>query len=175
MTWTPTAASARSRTLVAAVLLCSLAALALTGCAAGSTAQTSQTYNPGDGRNVNIPADATFTDPYLAVRNALVVSNGGAASATVTVVNHTDEPDTLNQISINGNVATFVGGPFEVAPGEKISVGGGSDASALVADGGVEPGHWTDLSLTFANAGTTTVSVLVVTADDEYTVIGQHV
>jgi hypothetical protein len=175
MTWTPTAASARSRSLVAAVLLCSLAALALTGCSAGSTAQTSQSYNPGDGRNVNIPADATFADDYLAVRNALVVSNGGAASVTVSVINHTGESDVLSELRVNDKGATFVGGPFEVAPGDRISIGGGADAAAIVSDAGVEPGHWTELSLTFANAGTTVIDVLVVTADDEYTVIGQHV
>ena len=170
---TPAPTSARSRTLTAGVLLSSLLAFALTGCGAGSSAQTSQPYNPGDGRNVNIPADATFKDDYLAVRNALVVSNGGAASVTVTVVNHGSESDVLNEVKVNGQVATFVGGPFEIPPNEKISVGGGSDATALVTDAGVNPGQWTELSLTFNNAGTTVIDVLVVAVDDEYTVIGE--
>jgi hypothetical protein len=170
---TPAPTSPRSRTLMAAALLSSLAAITLTGCSAGSSAQTSQPYNPGDGRNVNIPADATFEDDYLAVRNALVVSNGGAASVTVTVVNHGSESDVLSEIKVNDQVASFVGGPFEIPPTEKISVGGGSEATALVPDAGVKPGQWTKLSLTFTNAGTTVIDVLVVNSDDEYTVIGE--
>ena len=165
-----TATAARPRILAAGLFA---VALALTGCQAGSSAQTSQPYNPGDGRNVNIPEDATFQDDYLAVRNALVVSDGGAAAATVSVVNHGSEPDVLNSISINGNVATFAGGPFEVTPGNKISVGGGSEAIALVNEAGVAPGQWTDMTLTFDTAGTTTLQVLVVAVDDEYTVIGE--
>jgi hypothetical protein len=171
---TRSSASARARILPVGVLLGALA-LTLTGCQAGSTAQTSQPYNPGDGRNVNIPADATYKDDYLAVRNALVVSDGGAASATVTVVNHGSEPDVLTQIKINDQVAVFAGGPFQVTPGEKISVGGGSDAVALVNEGGVEPGQWTQMSLTFQNAGETIIDVLVVSSDDEYTVGGEDV
>ena len=54
------------------------ALLILSGCAAGQTAETSQDYDPADGRNVNIPDEATFGDEYIAVRNALVVSDGGA-------------------------------------------------------------------------------------------------
>jgi hypothetical protein len=173
MICTPTRRLARSRTLVVAGLLSSLTAFVLTGCSAGSGAQTSQPYNPSDGRNVNIPADATFQDDYLAVRNALVVSNGGAASVTVTVVNHGSDTDVLSEIKVNDQVASFVGGPFEIPPTQKISVGGGSDATALVSDAGVEPGQWTELSLTFTNAGTTVIDVLVVASDDEYTTLGE--
>jgi len=170
-----TPAPTRTRAVVVAALLAALGAVTLTGCAAGSDAETSQPYNPGDGRNINIPEDATFTDDYLAVRNALVVSDGGAASVTLTVVNHASESDLLHQIKVNGQVAVFAGGPFEIPPGQKIAVGGGSDAVALVSDAGVEPGHWTELSLTFTNAGETVLDVLVVSSTDEYTVLGEHV
>jgi hypothetical protein len=171
MIWT----SARTRTVVTGVLLAALGAVTLTGCGAGSTAETSQPYNPGDGRNVNIPEDAAFDDDYLAVRNALVVSDGGAASVTLSVVNHGTESDVLNQIKVNDQVAVFAGGPFEVLPQQKISVGGGSEAVALVSDAGVEPGQWTELSLTFNNAGETVIDVLVVSSTDEYTVLGEDV
>lgn len=170
-----TSASARTRAVVTAALLAALGAVTLTGCGAGSTAETSQPYNPGDGRNVNIPEDAAFTEDYLAVRNALVVSDGGAASVTLSVVNHGSESDVLNQVKVNDQVAVFAGGPFEVPPGEKISVGGGSEAVALVSDAGVGPGQWTELSLTFTNAGETVIDVLVVSSTDEYTVLGEDV
>lgn len=146
--------------------------LALSGCAAGQSAQTSQPYNPSEGRNVNIPEDAGFGDPYLSVRNALVVSDGGAASITVTLVNNGAETDVLTEAKIGDQTAAFLGGPVEIAPGERVAIGGGSERIALVQDGGVEPGHWTPLTLTFTNAGSTTLDVLVVTSDDEYAALG---
>ena len=164
--------AARPQTLVAAVFV---AALTLTGCQAGQSAQTSQQYNGADGRNVNVPEDATFTDDYIAVRNALVVSTGEAASVTVTLVNHSDEAEVLTEARVNGEVASFVGGPFEIAPNSSIAVGGGSEAVALVSDAGVAPGEWTELQLTFTNAGTTTIQVLVISPDDEYAVLGEDV
>ena len=162
---------ARSRILAVGLVA---AALALTGCQAGSSAQTSQTYNGGDGRNVNIPADAAFKDDYLAVRNALVVSDGGAASVTVTIVNHGDTADVLTEARVGDTVAAFVGGPFEIPPRETLSVGGGSEQVALADNAGVEPGQWADLTLTFTQAGSTTIQVLVQSPDSEYTVLGEN-
>lgn len=168
----------RSLTFVAPRLRLSVAAaaaalLALSGCAAGQSAETSQPYNPSDGRNVNIPEDAGFDDPYLAVRNALVVSDGGAASITVTLVNNGAETDVLTEARIGEQTAAFVGGPVEIAPGQKVAIGGGSERIALVQEGGVEPGDWIELTLTFTNAGSTTLDVLVISSDDEYAALGE--
>ena len=164
----------RSRPRLIAALLAS-AALVLTGCQAGSTAETSQPYNPSDGRNVNIPEDAGFDDDYIAIRNAIVVSDGGAASLTASIINHGAAADVLTEARINGEVAVFAGGPFEVAPGAKLAIGGGGDAVALVNEGGVSPGQWTEISFTFAQAGTTTMDVLVISPDDEFAVLGEDV
>jgi copper(I)-binding protein len=144
------------------------ALLVLSGCAAGQSAETSQPYNPSDGRNVNIPEDAGFNDPYMAVRNALVVSDGGAASIIVTLVNNGPETDLLTEAKIGDQTAAFVGGPVEIAPDQRVAIGGGSERVALVAEGGVEPGDFVELTLTFTNAGTTTLEVLVIPSDDEY-------
>jgi hypothetical protein len=168
----------RSLTLVTHRLRLPIAAAAaalvvLSGCGAGQSAQTSQPYNPSDGRNINIPEDAGFDDPYMAVRNALVVSDGGAASITVTLVNNGLETDVLNEAKIGDQTAVFVGGPVEIAPDQKVAIGGGSERVALVQDGGVKPGDWTELTLTFANAGSTTLDVLVVASDDEYAALGE--
>jgi hypothetical protein len=168
----------RSLTLMAPRLRLSAAAaaaalLVLTGCATGKSAETSQPYNPSDGRNVNIPEDAGFDDPYMAVRNALVVSDGGAASITVTLVNNGAETDVLTEARIGEQTAAFVGGPVEIAPDQKVAIGGGSDRIALVQEGGVEPGDWTELTLTFTNAGSTTLDVLVISSDDEYAALGE--
>ena len=149
------------------------ALLVLSGCAAGQSAETSQPYNPSDGRNVNIPEDAGFGDPYMAVRNALVVSDGGVAAITVTLVNNGDETDVLSEAKIGEQTATLVSGPVEIAPAQKVAIGGGSGRLALVQDGGVMPGQWTQLTLTFARAGSTTLDVLVVSSDDEYSALGE--
>jgi len=170
MTRSLTTVAARPRLLIAVVA----AALSIAGCQAGSAAQTSQTYNPTDGRNVNVPEDATFTDDYIGVRNALVVGGESAASITVTLANHGTEGDVLTEARVNDQVASFVGGPFEIAPDEKIAIGGGSELVALVNDSGVEPGQWTELSLTFTQAGSVTIDVLVVSPDDEYAVLGEN-
>ncbi|MCZ3386671.1 MAG: hypothetical protein LH630_06835 [Actinomycetia bacterium] len=149
------------------------ALLVLSGCAAGQSAQTSQPYNPSDGRNVNIPADAGFDDPYLAVRNALVVSDGGAASLTVTLVNNSDEADVLTEATIGDQPATFVGGAVEIGPRQRVAIGGGTERIALVREGGVQPGDWTELTLNFTRAGSTTIDVLVIASDDEYAALGE--
>jgi hypothetical protein len=144
------------------------ALLFLSSCSAGQNAETSQDYNPSDGRNINIPADAGFDDDYLAVRNALIVSDGGPASITVTLINNGTEADLLTEAKIGDQTAVFVGGPVELAPGEPVSIGGGSERIALVEAGGVEPGDWTELTLSFSRAGSTTIEVLVINSSDEY-------
>ena len=52
----------------------------------------------------------------MAVRNALVVSDGGAATITVTLVNNGTETDVLTEARIGDQTAVFVGGPVEIAP-----------------------------------------------------------
>ncbi|MEO8556458.1 MAG: hypothetical protein ABI474_07280 [Actinomycetota bacterium] len=157
---------ARRLRLPFAAAACTL--FVLSGCAAGQNAETSQAYNPSDGRNVNIPEDAGFNDEYVAVRNALVVSDGGPASITVTVVNNGAEADLLTEARIGDQTAVFVGGPVELAPDQSVSIGGGSERLALVEAGGVEPGNWTQLTLSFTRAGSITIDVPVINSDDEY-------
>jgi hypothetical protein len=147
--------------------------LVLSGCAAGQEAETSQSYNPTDGRNVNVPADAAFDDDYIAVRNAIVVSDGGPASITVTLINNGAEAELLSEARIGDQTAVFVGGPVELVPGQSVRIGGGSGRIALVEAGGVEPGDWTELTLTFSRAGSVTIDVLVIASDDEYAVGGE--
>jgi hypothetical protein len=149
------------------------ATVALTGCQAGQDAQTSQDYNPGDGRNVNVPEDAAFDEDYIAVRNALVVSDGGAASLTVTLVNNGSDTDLLSEALLNGQPFELLGGPFELPPSERVAVGGGSERGALLPEGDVQPGDWAELTLSFAQAGTVTLDVVVISSDDEYALLGE--
>jgi hypothetical protein len=147
-----------------------VALLLLTGCQAGSGAQTSQPYNPGDGRNTNVPEDAAFDDDYMAVRNALVVSFGEDASLSLTLVNHASEGDVLQQAVVGETPVEIDGGPVEIAPDQRVRMGIGSDINTSIPGANLAPGDWTTLTLSFASAGTTTLDLLVVPPGDEYAI-----
>jgi hypothetical protein len=148
-------------TALGVVAACVLSVLSLSACQAGQSAQTSQDYTAVDGRGVNLPEDASFDDPYLAVRNAFVEDYGTSKSAVVTVVNNTDESDVLLSVAIGGQPATLSGGPLEFGAGESVTVGSGGETTA-VADGvDAAPGAWTTMTVTFQNAGAAEIPVLV--------------
>lgn len=147
-----------------------VAALVLTGCQAGQNAETSQDYDPADGRNINIPEDAGFDDDYIAIRNALVVGFDENASLTLTIVNNSDEGEVLEQAVVGETPVEIEGAPIEVAPGQRVRMGIESDIATVIPDSGLAPGDWTTLTVSFASAGTATLDVLVVTPGDEYAI-----
>lgn len=154
----------------AAALVALLAALALSGCQAGQSAETSQDYDPADGRNINIPEDAAFDDDYIAVRNALVVSFGETASLTLTLVNNGSEGDVLEQAVVGETPVDIAGSPIELAPEQRVRMGLGSDVTTTIEGADLAPGDWTTLTLSFASAGSTSLDVLVVAPGDEYAI-----
>jgi len=157
------------RTVSAGVLAgVALAVVALTGCQAGRDAATAQQYNPVDGRNVNVPAGASYPDPYIAVRDAVVVSNGKAGALLLTVVNNTKDGEVLAGATLNGKDVLMPAGPVDIAPGQSVNIGSDAGAVAGIVDLGVPPGTWAGLSLHFTNAGDSDFQVLVVPPGDEY-------
>lgn len=153
-------ASSASVLAVAALLT-----VGLSGCQTGSGASTSQQYDPTNGRNVNVPADATYGDAFLALRGAQVVTDDTSTGAVVTMVNQTGAPDSLTSVSINGQAAAMSNGPVEIVPGQPISLGDGGDATATVEGLDVKPGDWVELTLVFSQSGSATVNVLSVTPE----------
>lgn len=152
----------------AALALALIALFALTGCQAGQKAATAQPYDPVDGRNVNVPDGAEWPDPYLGVRDALVVSDGDNGALVMTLVNNSHSDDALESATLDGNNVLMPGGPVAVRVGDAVNIGSDAGAVAGVMGLGVAPGHWADLSLTFANAGQSDFQVLVVPNGDEY-------
>jgi hypothetical protein len=140
---------------------------ALSACAAGQTAQTSQPYNPADGRNVNVPEDAAFDDNYVGIRNAVVVAAGETGSLLVTMVNNSDEDATLEGVRIDDQAMT-VSQPVTIAPGQAAKAGFDSDLQISVNPLSPEPGDWVPVEFSFIEMGTTTFDVLVVPYGDEY-------
>jgi hypothetical protein len=145
-----------------------LALTALTGCQAGQKAATAQPYNPVDGRNVNVPDGAVYPSPYMAVRDAIVVSDGDNAALVFTLVNNSHEDDALESATLQGKNVILPGGPIGVPIGQAVNVGSDGGAVAGVLGLKVPPGHWADLSLSFAKAGQADFQVLVVPPDDKY-------
>lgn len=141
--------------------LAALLTVTLGGCQAGSSAQTSQQYDPTDGRNTNLPADASWGDPYLAIRDAQVVLSGTTGSVVVTFVNKTGEEDTLESVTIDGQPAEL-SDAVTIADGEHAALGEGGQAVA-VADGlAAAPGDWVPITLEFASSGIAEMDVLAV-------------
>jgi hypothetical protein len=145
-----------------------IAALSLAGCQAGQSAATSQDYDPVDGRNVNIPSDAGFDDPYIAVRNAVVVAADSEASLVVTLVNQSPDAEVLEAASLEGEPLVLSGGPISLAAGKSVSVGFDDFATATQSDFGAAPGDWVDLTMSFTSAGNADLQVLVVAYGNEY-------
>lgn len=143
--------------------IAALLTVSLAGCQAGSNAQTSQQYDPVDGRNVNVPSDAGFGDPYIAVRGAQLVDLGTTKSVVVTLVNKTDETDTLASVAVDGKPATLSDGPVEVPVGEPVSLGALGVATATVDAADLAAGDWGTLTLTFTRSGIAELDVLTVT------------
>ncbi|MFZ0322872.1 MAG: hypothetical protein WAN48_01945 [Actinomycetes bacterium] len=151
-------------------------ALSLVACQAGRSAQTSQFYSPVDGRNINAPATPGPSDPYIAVRGAIIVANAtGGATLLATIRNKTDQPETLQSVTANNAPATIAGGTggtVVIDPNRSVALGTEGAPSASWADIGVAPGAWTTLQLRFADAGNVTLDVLVVAQSGDYSGVG---
>lgn len=159
------------RTHLAAALLLSSAAVALTGCFNGqaATTTTQATMNTGNG------VQAQKGD--IRIENAtLVLSDDATNSATLLVrfVNEGIEPDALTFAAINGQPAEIIvpetaGDDATVLlPGASVSYGWDSDLriDAGVLDAPVS--SYVPVDLGFANAGLASMSVLVVPQSGYY-------
>jgi len=146
---------------IGAVAASVLTVLSLSACQAGRSAQTSQDYVAVDGRSANLPEDASFDDPYLALRNAFVEDLGSSHAAVVTVVNNTDAPDVLLSVAIGGQPTTLSSGPLNFGAGQSVTVGTGGQATAVAEGVDAAPGDWTTMTVTFQEAGVAEIPVLV--------------
>jgi hypothetical protein len=148
--------------LAAAVVL-------LTGCQAGTNAQTSQPYNPVTGRNVNVPASPGYYDPYLAVRGVSLVENeSGVVVLVAKVINKTDVSEQLVSVTAGDAAATLLAEPITIPPGGTASFGVEGGESAYWASLSTPVGRWTDVAMTFSSSGDVKLRVLVTPNRDDY-------
>jgi hypothetical protein len=126
-----------------------------------------QAYNPVDGRNVNIPEDAGFGDTYVGIRDVVVVAEGSDASLVATIVNNTADLQELQSITVGGDPLDL-SEPIQLDPGDVASLGFGDNPTATTAALKGEVGHWADLTMSFSNAGSVELGILVVPYGDQY-------
>ncbi|TXH52314.1 MAG: hypothetical protein E6Q93_20810 [Burkholderiaceae bacterium] len=150
---------------IAAGLTCLALAGGLSGCFNGYQAQTTAQAEGGDVASANVgdvsargliwvrdPADKSKA--YLS--GTFLVADGG-------------QPDELTKITTvpEGTVA-ITGAPLALEVNSPVQVGYNSDKSATVTGITLEPSQFISTTLVFKNAGSTTVSVLVVPPEGKY-------
>jgi hypothetical protein len=141
----------------------------LTGCQAGTNAQTSQPFNPVTGRNVNVPASPGYYDPYLAVRGVTLVENSsGEVVLVAKVINKTEESEDLVSVTAGDSAATLIDAPVTIPAGGTASFGVENGESAYWASLSTAPGHWTDVTMSFSRSGEVTLRVLVELNRNDY-------
>ncbi len=144
----------------AAVHLAFVAALA-TGCASGFDATARQSYAPGDG------IQAGSGD--LRVLSALVVApdEGSSGIVLMAVVNRGAQSDEITAVESDAGTVDFAGSK-EIAAGETVRFGSGSEPSAVINDLVVDPGEAITLKVSFAEAEPISLRTVVVPATGEY-------
>jgi copper(I)-binding protein len=149
----------RSRAACAATLGVALAAL-VTGCSGGFDTPLYKAYSPGEGANSEAGS--------IKIRNVVLVApeSGGPAAVVAAFYNESGQADQLVDVAIQGaeQPGTVTPSPLELPAGELVLVGGtDADAQATVTGPAdqLAPGNFVPVQLSFRDAGTATVNVLV--------------
>jgi len=142
----------KSRRLIGALLASSVF---LTGCAAGGQAPTRIIKQVTDG------VEKDLGD--LKIRNVKIVAlPDGSGTFIGFIVNHSDAPDQLAAISINGQRAELVTEAILTKNKPMFFEGDSANAKAKIATLGAKPGYRVPVVLYFANGGKAELDALVV-------------
>lgn len=141
-----------------------LAAGLLTGCAAGGDAPTRTIRQVTDG----VEEDAGA----IKIRNVKVVAlPDGSGTLVGFLVSHSDEPDQLAGISINGQLANLQSGSLLLKNEPIIFEGDSANSKAKVDLLGVKPGYRVPVAFYFVNGGKVEMDALVVANTGDYSSI----
>ena len=142
----------KSRRLIGALLSSSVF---LTGCAAGGQAPTRIIKQVTDG------VEKDLGD--LKIRNVKIVAlPDGSGTFIGFIVNHSDAPDQLAAIAINGQRAELVTEAILTKNKPMFFEGESANAKAKIATLGAKPGYRVPVVLYFANGGKAELDALVV-------------
>ncbi|MDH6116940.1 hypothetical protein ABH930_000359 [Kitasatospora sp. GAS204A] len=160
-----------------AAIVLALAAVSLSACSAGSSAET-QTIKP------NTPATSLGTDLKL---NGIVVvvsqdqspGQPGPANLTVNISNTGSTPQTLTNVTVGGVAATLddasgapLPGGIVIPANSAVALGASGQPSARVASATLALGGFTPTSFSFSSAGKVDASALVNPAQGPYESFG---
>ena len=137
-------------------------ATTVTGCGSGQTAAT---------RNIKQVTDGVEAETAgIKLRNVLIVKTAGAEGVLVaTLVNTSDQSDSLVGVAVGGAMANFVAKSNELKKNKPIIfVGDSSNADASIPVLNSSAGERIDITFTFATASPVTVNALVVNGEGIY-------
>jgi copper(I)-binding protein len=143
-----------------AVLL--IVATTITGCGSGQNAAT---------RNIKQVTDGVEAESAgIKLRNVLIVKTANAEGVLVaTIVNTSDEADSLVSVSIGGAMTTLVAKSSELKKNKPIIfVGDSANADASIPVLNTSAGERINITFTFAKAAAVTVDALVVNGEGIY-------
>jgi copper(I)-binding protein len=143
-----------------AVLL--IVATTITGCGSGQNAAT---------RNIKQVTDGVEAESNgIKLRNVLIVKTASSEGVLVaTVINTSDEVDSLVSVSIGGAMTTLVAKSSELKKNKPIIfVGDSANADAFIPALERAAGERIDITFTFAKAAAVTVNALVVNGEGIY-------
>ena len=137
-------------------------ATTVTGCGSGQTAAT---------RNIKQVTDGVEAETAgIKLRNVLIVKTAWAEGVLVaTLVNTSDQSDSLVGVAVGGAMANFVAKSNELKKNKPIIfVGDSANADASIPALNSSAGERIDITFTFATASPVTVNALVVNGEGIY-------
>jgi hypothetical protein len=139
-----------------------LIATTITGCGSGQTAATRTIKQVTDG----VEAESAG----IKLRNVLIVKTAGAEGVLVaTVINTSDEIDSIVGVAFGGAMTNFVAKSNELKKNKPIIfVGDSANADASISELNTSAGERIDITFTFAKTAPITVNALVVNGDGIY-------
>ena len=143
-----------------AVLL--IVATTITGCGSGQNAAT---------RNIKQVTDGVEAESAgIKLRNVLIVKTASSEGVLVaTVINTSDEVDSIVGIAFGGAMTTFVAQSSELKKNKPIIfVGDSANADASIPVLNTSAGERINITFTFAKAAAVTVDALVVNGEGIY-------
>jgi len=139
-----------------------IVATTITGCGSGQAAVT---------RNIKQVTDGVEAESNgIKLRNVLIVKTVNSEGVLVaTVVNTTDEVDSIVGIAIGGEMATMAAKSSELVKNKPIIFGGESaNSDAFIGGLSTAAGDRIDVTISFAKSAAVKVSALVVNSEGIY-------
>ncbi|MCX4748235.1 DUF461 domain-containing protein [Kitasatospora sp. NBC_01287] len=160
-----------------AAIVLALAAVSLSACSAGSSAETAQ-IKP-DTPATSLGADLKLNAIVVVVGANQVSGQPGPANLSVNISNTGSSPETLTGVTVAGTSATFddasgtpLPGGIVVPAGGAVAVGGNGQATAQFSSLTVTAGSFTPASFSFSSAGKVDTTALVTPAVGTYASAG---